>query len=297
MSRPVLIRNLLILASLGLLALSGCEGFFLKPLVADFTATPTSGVAPLTVRFTDLSQGAPTKPILHWRWEFGDGTMAEEQNPEHTYTVPGSYTVTLRVIDAAGRSAEATKEDYIVVEPSTPAPPGPSFPPSRGFAEAKVTLLEFTDFTCPSCAQFASWTLPEIEEDYVNPGKVRLVFRAFPAHSSQAWLAAEAAYCAHEQGKFWAYHDELFRLELTRGSRAFTPEKLEELAAELGLDVQEFSRCLEEHRYAYAIDADLAEARRLGVETTPTFFVNDREIVGAQHYEEFRKAIEAELAE
>ncbi len=292
-------RSVVALLLLGLLvpALGGCEGFFLKPLVVDFAATPTAGFAPLTVKFTDLSQGVPTKPIRHWRWEFGDGTASEEQNPEHVYTVPGSYTITLRVIDAAGRSATATKEDYIIVKPAEPGPPGPSFPPSRGFAMAKVTLLEFSDFTCPFCAQFAAWTLPEIEEDYVNPGKVRLVFRALPVHGERARLAAEAAYCAHEQGKFWDYHDELFRLELNRGSRAFTPEKLKELAAELGLDVQGFAQCLEEHRYASVLDEDLAEARRLGVEATPTFFINDRKIVGAQHYEEFRKAIEAELAE
>jgi protein-disulfide isomerase len=281
------------------LALPGCDRLFLKPLVADFSASPTSGKAPLAVQFEDRSQFDPGRPITSWEWAFGDGERSTAANPQHTYSSPGLYTVSLTISDSAGRKATATKQDYILVtagdEPPPPAP-APKLPPEKGNPQAKVTMIEFSDYLCPYCAKFAVLTLPQIDQNYVKAGKVRLVFRHLPVHGEPATRAAEAALCAHEQGKFWEYHDRLFAISLNEGGKALSLERLKALAGELGLAEEPFARCLDSHKYAQAIKADLAEAKRLEVEGTPTFFINSRKILGAQPYETFREAIEEELA-
>ena len=291
-ARAALALALLLLA----FALGGCKGFFLPPLVADFSASPTTGTAPLEVQFADLSRYAPAKPISSWEWDFGDGGTSAEREPRHIYAEPGSYTVELRIVDNAGRKSTEVKPDYIVIlaEDEEP-PPQVVLPPAAGSPEAKVTMVEFSDYTCPFCAQFALWTLPRIERNYIETGKVRLVFRSLPIHGDRSRKAAEAALCAHEQGRFWEYHDRLFAASLAGERGAFTPEGLLSIAGELGLDGEEFERCLGSDRYEQAIEEDIAAAERLGVEGTPTFFINGRKLVGAQPYESFQRVIEEEL--
>ncbi len=297
----LLVALLSVLALLGLI--SGCDRLFfflMRPLVAEFSASPTFGEAPLEVRFQDLSQFDPARPITSWEWAFGDGAKSTAANPTHTYEAPGSYTVSLTIFDGAGRRATATKPDYIVVqaEDEPEEPPAPALPPTLGAPQAKVTILEFSDYLCPYCAKFAILTLPQLEADYIATGKARLVFRSFPVHGDPAVLAALAALCAHEQGRFWEYHDRLFSISLNEGGKALDAGagRLKALAAELGLDEARFDLCLASQKYAQAIQADLAEGERLGVAGTPTFFINGREIVGAQPYEAFKRVIEEELA-
>lgn len=294
------LRAFAVLFSLALLilALPGCDRLFLEPLIADLAAAPTEGLAPLEVQFADLSQADPGRPITSWEWAFGDGATSGEQHPQHTYDRPGRYAVSLTVIDRAGRKATATKPDLISVraEDEEPPPPPPEHPPAEGSPQAKVTIVEFSDYLCPYCARFSVLTLPRIEENYVKPGKVRLLFRHLPVHGEPSTRAAEAALCAHEQDRFWEYHARLFAIALNEGGKALTAERLRALAAELGLDGERFNLCLSSHRSARAVQDDIAEARRLGVQGTPTFFVNSRLIIGAQPYETFRDAIEEELA-
>jgi len=168
--------------------------------------------------------------------------------------------------------------------------------PTKGSPDAPVTMVEFSDFMCPYCARFATETLPKIEEEYVETGKVMVVFRHFPVHGEPSIQVAEATLCAHEQHRFWEYHDRLFADSLTQGSRVFSLENLKALAAELGLDTERFNRCVDCRRYSEAVQEDIAEGNRLGVRGTPTFFINGREILGAQPYETFQRAIEEELA-
>ncbi|MCR4404579.1 MAG: thioredoxin domain-containing protein [Candidatus Acetothermia bacterium] len=279
------------------LALPGCDQLFPKPLVPDFLGSPTSGKAPLEVQFEDRSQSDPKRPIIAWEWAFGDGESSAAPNPAHTYAAPGVYTVSLTIFDSAGRRAALTKPDYIVVTAADePPPPAPKLPPEKGNPQAKVTMVEFSDYLCPYCAKFATLTLPEIEENYVEAGKVRLVFRHLPVHGEPSTEAALAALCAHEQGRFWEYHDRLFVISLNEGGKALTAARLRALAGEMGLESERFDRCLASREYAQAVQADLAEAKRLGVEGTPTFFINGRKVVGAQPYEAFRQVIEEELA-
>ena len=122
-------------------------------------------------------------------------------------------------------------------------------------------------------------------------GRVRLVFKDMPlAFHDLARPAHEAARCAGEAGKFWAYHDRLFEEQ-----PAFERADLVRYAAELGLDRAAFVRCLDERRFAAAVEADLSQARALGISGTPTFLINGRPLVGAHPIETFRTAIDEAL--
>lgn len=121
--------------------------------------------------------------------------------------------------------------------------------------------------------------------------KVRLVFRDFPLNThAEAFKAAEAAQCAHEQGKFWEYHDALFENQSQLGI-----DKLKEYAAALELDAGAFATCLDEGQFSSDVQADLDEGQSYGVNATPAFFINGRLLSGAQPFEEFQRIIDDEL--
>lgn len=163
--------------------------------------------------------------------------------------------------------------------------------PVKGSADARVTIVEFSDFLCPYCTGFSINTFPKIDEKYIETGKVKLIFRNFPVHAG-AWAAAEASECAHEQGRFWDYHDRLY----AAGRESFTGKYLKQLAQELKLDSETFNDCFDTDRYDEEIKDDLRVGRRLGVEGTPTFFINGREVMGSRPFETFEEIIEEELA-
>lgn len=160
-----------------------------------------------------------------------------------------------------------------------------------GQDSAPVTITEYSDFLCPFCARAALNTVPQIEEEYVAAGKVRLEFKHFVVHGEEAALAAGAAECASEQDAFWEYHDLLFA-----NQDALDVPSLKAYAEEVSIDSGEFNDCLDSQRYVDTLAADVAEGRQRGVNATPTFFVGQTQIVGAKPYEEFKTAIEDELA-
>ena len=162
--------------------------------------------------------------------------------------------------------------------------------PTRGPADAPITIVEFSDFQCPYCSR-ATGTLKKLESSY--PGKIRLVYRDFPLvqiHPNAA-RAAEAAACANEQGKFWAMHDVLFEHQ-----DKLAEADLKATAATLGLDSAKFDQCLGSGRYTGQWKKDAAEGERYGVSSTPAFFINGRLVVGAQPYESFARIVDEELA-
>lgn len=162
--------------------------------------------------------------------------------------------------------------------------------PFKGPAKAPVTIVEFSDFHCPFCRQVLP-TLARIESQYGD--KIKLVFRDFPIESlhPEAPKAHEAARCANEQGKFWAYHDKLFASPPNS-----SPEIFKELAKQAGLDVAGFEACFEAGKYQTAVKKDIEEGTRLGVSGTPAFFINGRVISGAQPLDVFARLIDDELA-
>jgi protein-disulfide isomerase len=167
--------------------------------------------------------------------------------------------------------------------------------PVKGSPDAKVTIVEFSDFQCPFCQRFFLQTLPQIEEKYIKTGKVRFVYRDFPLNFHQyAQKAAEAAECADEQGKFWEYHDILFQ-KLSEWATV-GESKFKEYAQQLGLDMQKFNQCLDSGKYANEVQKDYNDGLKYGVSGTPTFFINGIKIVGAQPYSVFEQIIEQELS-
>ncbi len=162
--------------------------------------------------------------------------------------------------------------------------------PSLGPANAPITLVEFADFQCPFCRQWEQQTYQPLLAAY--PGKIRIVYRDFPLTQihPNAMPAAEAAQCANEQGKFWQFHDKLF------SSENLSEDVYKQYAQELGLDMTKFESCLADHTYAKAIQADSDFATNLGVNSTPTFFINGLAIIGAQPLSQFTSIIDKELA-
>jgi len=165
--------------------------------------------------------------------------------------------------------------------------------PFIGEEDAPVTIIEFSDFQCPYCQRFYLQTLPSIMENYVETGKVKIVFRDFPLGFHQyAHLASQAAQCANDQGKFWEYHDQIFE-----NQQSLSETNLKTWAQDLGLDTEEFNDCLDSEKYADEVDKDIADGAAAGVSGTPSFFVNGIQITGAQPYSVFQEAIEAALEE
>lgn len=160
----------------------------------------------------------------------------------------------------------------------------------RGSKDAPVTIVEFSDFQCPFCKN-ATATVKQVVDKY--EGKVKLVFRDFPIATLHplAPKAHEAARCAADQGKFWEYHDILF----DRSPRQ-SPDDLKKYADELKLDQTAFAQCLDSGKQQESIGRDIQEGTSLGVTGTPTFFINGRELVGAQPLTAFQKIIDSELA-
>jgi protein-disulfide isomerase len=160
--------------------------------------------------------------------------------------------------------------------------------PSRGPANAKVTIVEFSDFECPYCSR-ATPTVEAFMKKY--DGRVRLVFRQFPLPMHKlAAKAAEGALCANEQSKFWPMYDKLFG-----NQERLQPSDIKGYAKELGLDTAKFDTCLDSGKMHAAVEADIEAGRAVGVDGTPAFFINGRPYSGAQPLEKFEEVIDAEL--
>jgi protein-disulfide isomerase len=161
--------------------------------------------------------------------------------------------------------------------------------PSRGPAEARVTIVEFSDFECPFCSR-AEESVTQVMDHYA--GKVRLVYRHFPlSFHPHAQKAAEAAACAEAQGKFWDMHKQLFA-----NQQKLAPDELKAHAQAVGLDAAKFGACLDSSATKAQVDADQKAGAEAGVTGTPAFFINGKQLSGAQPFEEFEKVIDAELA-
>ncbi len=161
-----------------------------------------------------------------------------------------------------------------------------------GDENAPVTIIEFSDYECPFCARFYLNTFPQLKREYIDTGKVKLVYRDFPLSFHQnAQKAAEAAECAGEQDKYYEMHDKIFE-----NQQAITATNLKEYAKEIGLNTNEFNECLDSGEMANEVQKDFQDGQSIGIRGTPTFFINGKLLRGAQPFEEFQKIIEKELA-
>ncbi|WP_164012022.1 DsbA family protein [Pyxidicoccus trucidator] len=190
-----------------------------------------------------------------------------------------------------------------VIEKGMDRPPAPNAPaqqeaavqkvevgnaPARGPANAPVTLVAFSDFECPFCSR-AVPTLKALEEEY--GGKLRVAFKHQPLpNHPNAKLAAAASLAAHEQGKFWEFHDLMFA-----NQRQLDRASLEGYARQLGLNESRFKAALDSGKFDAQVAADSSEGTRIGASATPTFFINGRPVVGALPIDQFRRVIDEEL--
>ncbi len=162
--------------------------------------------------------------------------------------------------------------------------------PSKGDVRAPVKIVKFEDFQCPFCKAVQP-TLAELMKKY--EGKVRIFHKDLPLNEihPKAELAAEAARCAGDQGKYWQYHDTLYT-----NAPKLSPADLKAYAKEAGLDTPSFDQCLESGKHKAGVQQDLKEGAKLGLTGTPSFFINGREISGAQPLEKFSAIVDDELA-
>jgi protein-disulfide isomerase len=172
--------------------------------------------------------------------------------------------------------------------------------PVKGAVNARVTLIEFSDYQCPFCARHTHTVLPQLEKEYIDTGKVRYVLRDYPMQSihPQAPKAHEAALCAGDQDKYWEMHDQLFANQMN-----LQAEQLPMYAQRIRLaDLAAFERCLDSGKYTESIKASVTEGTKAGVRGTPSFLLGltdtngsvkvVKSIQGAQSYAVFQKVID-----
>ncbi|CAN5125988.1 hypothetical protein BH11PAT1_BH11PAT1_1110 [soil metagenome] len=189
----------------------------------------------------------------------------------------------------------------------TPGAPAPSTPPQKvnvkqghlpilGNKDAKITIVEFSDFQCPFCKRFEDETWAQLKKEYIDTGKAKLAFRQFPLTSihPNAQKSAEASECANEQGKFWEMHDTLFKNQDTWAPKSAADVVIDftTYAGELGLNTDQFSGCVSSGKFAKAVTDDAAEGSTAGVTGTPAFIINGYLLVGAQPLSAFKAQID-----
>jgi protein-disulfide isomerase len=165
-----------------------------------------------------------------------------------------------------------------------------------GSAAAPVTIEIWEDFQCPFCKNVNAAALADVEKNYVETGKVKFVYHDYAFLGEESVQAAQAGLCATDQNMFWPYHDALFNHQSGENRGTFSNSNLKAFAAAVGLDTAAFATCLDSQGHRPDVTASLNEGKGLGVTSTPTFFVGSTKIVGAQPYDVFRQAIEAQLA-
>lgn len=203
--------------------------------------------------------------------------------------------------------------------PTAPSAPSPAAEPSApkasiidlmdddmklGSDSAPLVLVEFSDFQCPYCRLFWSDSYSQIKSDYVDTGKLQIVYRDFPlSFHPAAQKSAEAVECAADQDKGWELHDKLYGEEakLGQGTVEYSVEDIKSWAADIGLDIESFNDCLDSGKYYDEVQQDMNEGVAAGVRGTPAFLLGKRdgnqvlEISGAQPYSVFKSAIDSLL--
>jgi protein-disulfide isomerase len=172
--------------------------------------------------------------------------------------------------------------------------------PELGSKDAPITMVEFGDYQCYYCNQFYHKTESDIVKNYIDTGKVRLVFKDFTIIGQDSVNAAHAAHCAQEQGKFWQYHDTLYNNWAGENTGWASSSNLLTFAKQESLDINQFNQCMSESRYVKIIEDSMSNAKDLGLTGTPDFFIigtdhSVTKVVGAQPYEVFDEIFKSKL--
>ena len=165
-----------------------------------------------------------------------------------------------------------------------------------GNPNAEITIVEFGDYQCTFCYKFHDETMKKINQEYIKTANVNFIYKDFPLNGEQSILASEASYCAQKQNKFWEYHDTLYNNWGGENTGWITENILQEFARDVGLNLDEFSQCLENSEFRQKVLDNEQFAREIGINATPSFLIfNDSElyrIIGAQPFDRFEQAIQ-----
>ncbi|GAA3381328.1 thioredoxin domain-containing protein [Streptomyces sannanensis] len=218
--------------------------------------------------------------------------------------VAAATAVFALTLDDSGDRDRAAREPVTVAESSSPeaaddsllalARRDPADALAIGHADAPVVMIEYSDFQCPFCGEFARTTKPELLRSYVDKGVLRMEWRNFPIFGEESQQAAQAAWAAGQQKKFWEFHDVAYGKPRDRNSGEFSSDKLLAMAREAGVkDMDRFQADMASDKARNAVQQDRNEGYNLGVTSTPAFLINGRPILGAQPTATFKEAIEA----
>jgi len=245
-----------------------------------------------------------------------DAPRAQQQNADKALqleqdiaTLKRDVNLLARELDRiSGQFNQRTHASSANSAPQRTPPPPPTTVDThgelfRGSNGATIAIIEYSDFECPFCGQYEREAYPQIFDTYIKTGRVKLFFRNLPLPMHpHALAAARAAHCAGEQGKYWEMHDSLFAKQT-----ALSDPALLDRAKTLGLDESRFSECFSSDKYSDELRKGMAEAQRLGIDGTPTFYIGtidpsgdvvniSKRIVGANPYEVFQFALDEVLA-
>lgn len=168
--------------------------------------------------------------------------------------------------------------------------------PYEGNSAAPITIVEFGDYQCTYCYKFHGSSLDVIKSEYLDTGKANLIFVDFPLNGPDSVLAAEASHCADDQGKFWAYHNELYQNWAGERTGWVNRDSLNKFAGTVGLDITQFNECLDSKKYNSQVNGSYDFGQKIGIGATPSFLVISGsdviKITGNQPIEVFRKTLD-----
>ncbi len=215
------------------------------------------------------------------------GTPTFFVNEVNRATGAPPFDVFQKLIDGLLAGAQTTPPSGVVVSGT-----------SVGFTNAPITVVEYSDFQCHFCQQFANAVEAQLDAAYIQTGKVRFVYKHLIAFGDESELAAEASECAAEQNQFWPFHDALMQLQLSNSVNDLPLEKVQALAQQLGLNMTQFNASLTSGKFKAKVAQDDAEGRGLGIAGIPAFFVDGVKAPDSvsTSFDEFQKVLDAELA-
>jgi protein-disulfide isomerase len=200
-------------------------------------------------------------------------------------------------IGALAWSASRPRTTVSRIDPSLPALKAEGY--VLGSPSAPVEVIEFADFECPGCGQYATITEPDVRTTLVNTGKIRVRYMDYPLPMHRnTWDASLAAACANDQGKFWEMHDAIFATQdKWSGEVTSRPRGVfSDLAKTIGLDMNKYGACMDADTHRAKIQSHLAEAERRQIQSTPTFVFNGTVVAGALPYDTFKKYVDEATA-
>jgi protein-disulfide isomerase len=169
--------------------------------------------------------------------------------------------------------------------------------PVLGNEDATLTVVEFADFQCPICTRFHVEGFSEFKSGFIDTGKVKFVFADFAFMGQESKDAAEAANCAHEQGKFWEYHNQLFSFMAGEDHAPYTTTILKQFGNNIGLNSEKFESCLNDSRYDQIIANNLELGKKYGVIGTPTIFIGNQIVNGLITKTNLIRIVESQLTD